>query len=173
MTVDAWLQHPTPRFLHHDMFASLRRWAREDIPKDDIPIAATVGALDAAGIEIGILSAWHGPDGPMIANEDVAGWIEEHPTRFAGLAAVDLRRPMEAVRELRRCVTELGFKGLRAIPWLWEAPPTDRRYYPLFAACCELGVPFCTQVGHTGPLRPSDVGRPIPHIDQWRSTSRS
>src|SRR5436853_2529613 len=39
---------------------------------------------------------------------------------------------MEAVRELRRCVTEQGFKGVRVIPWLWEAPPTDRRYYPLF-----------------------------------------
>ena len=73
---------------------------------------------------------------------------------------------MEGVRELRRCVTELGFKGLRMIPWLWEAPPTDRRYYPLYAACVELGVPFCTQVGHTGPLRPSETGRPIPYIDQ-------
>jgi uncharacterized protein len=52
------------------------------------------------------------------------------------------------------------------IPWLWEAPPTDRRYYPLYAACVELGVPFCTQVGHTGPLRPSETGRPIPYIDQ-------
>jgi predicted TIM-barrel fold metal-dependent hydrolase len=30
----------------------------------------------------------------------------------------------------------------------------------------ELGVPFCTQVGHTGPLRPSETGRPIPYIDQ-------
>jgi len=37
---------------------------------------------------------------------------------------------------------------------------------PLFAACVELGVPFCTQVGHTGPLRPSETGRPIPYIDQ-------
>ena len=41
-----------------------------------------------------------------------------------------------------------------------------RRYYPLFAACVELAVPFCTQVGHTGPLRPSETGRPIPYIDQ-------
>jgi uncharacterized protein len=73
---------------------------------------------------------------------------------------------MDAVRELRRCVTELGFKGLRMLPWLWDAPPTDRRFYPLYAACVELGVPFCTQVGHTGPLRPSEHGRPIPYIDQ-------
>ena len=73
---------------------------------------------------------------------------------------------MEGVRELGRCVTELGFVGLRVVPWLWEAPPTDRRYYPLFAACVELGVPFFTQVGHTGPMRPSETGRPIPYIDQ-------
>jgi hypothetical protein len=26
MIIDAWIQHPTPRFLAHDMFDSLRRW---------------------------------------------------------------------------------------------------------------------------------------------------
>lgn len=39
-------------------------------------------------------------------------------------ATVDLDRPMEAVRELRRRVGE-GFAGLRVVPWLWDAPPTD------------------------------------------------
>ncbi|MGZ6707476.1 MAG: amidohydrolase family protein [Solirubrobacteraceae bacterium] len=166
MTVDAWMQHPTPRFLRHDMFASLRRWTGQEVPESEIPIDATVAAMDAAGVAVGLLSAWHGPEGVLISNDEVAGWVAAHPGRFAGLAAVDLRRPMAAVRELRRCVSELGFKGLRVIPWLWEAPPTDRRYYPLYAACVELGVPFCTQVGHTGPLRPSETGRPIPYIDQ-------
>jgi predicted TIM-barrel fold metal-dependent hydrolase len=102
----------------------------------------------------------------MISNDEVAGWVAAHPGRFAGLAAVPLDRPMQAVRELRRCVRELGFVGLRMLPWLWEVPPTDRRFYPLYAECVELGVPFCTQVGHTGPLRPSEPGRPIPYIDQ-------
>lgn len=60
------------------------------------------------------------------------------------LAAVDLDKPMPAVRELRRRVENDGFVGLRMVPWLWGAPPTDRRYYPLFAACVELEVPFCT-----------------------------
>lgn len=32
--------------------------------------------------------------------------------------------------------------------------------------CVELGIPVCLQVGHTGPLMPSEVGRPIPYIDQ-------
>jgi uncharacterized protein len=167
MTIDVWMQHPTLRFLSHDMFESLRRWTGQDVPTEEIPIDATIGALDHAGVDFGLLSAWHGPlDGALIANDEVARWVEAHPDRFAGLAAVNLDKSMQAVRELRRCVTELGFKGLRVVPWLWNAPPTDRRYYPLYAACVELGVPFCTQVGHTGPLRPSETGRPIPYIDQ-------
>jgi predicted TIM-barrel fold metal-dependent hydrolase len=36
----------------------------------------------------------------------------------------------------------------------------------LFAECCELDVPFCTQVGHAGPLRESEPGRPIPYLDR-------
>lgn len=165
--VDVWLQHPTQRFLRQDIFASLRRWTGGAIPEDEIPIEATLAAMDHAGVAFGLLSAWSAPGGRFpISNDEVAGWVAAHPDRFAGLAAVDLDRPMEAVRELRRRVTEDGFKGLRVIPWLWEAPPTDRRYYPLYAACVELGVPFCTQVGHTGPLKPSETGRPIPYIDQ-------
>jgi predicted TIM-barrel fold metal-dependent hydrolase len=166
MSIDVWMQHPTRRFLGHDMFAALRRWTGQGIPSDELPIDLTLQAMDAGGVSFGLLSAWHAPSGPLISNEEVASWAAAHPDRFAGLAAVDLNRPMEAVRELRRCVEELGFVALRVIPWLWEAPPSDRRYYALFAACVELEVPFCTQVGHTGPLRPSETGRPIPYIDQ-------
>jgi predicted TIM-barrel fold metal-dependent hydrolase len=167
VTIDVWMQHPTVRFSGHEMLDSLRRWTGQQALTQELPIAATVAAMDGAEVDFGLLSAWHGPrEGALISNDEVAGWVAEHPDRFAGLAAVDLDKPMQAVRELRRCITELGFKGLRVVPWLWEAPPTDRRYYPLYAACVELGVPFCTQVGHTGPLRPSETGRPIPYIDQ-------
>jgi hypothetical protein len=166
MTIDVWMQHPTLRFLRSDMLASLRRWTGGQIPDTDIPIEATVGAMDAADVALGLLTAWRGPGGQdLVSNDEVADWVARYPDRFAGLATVDLDRPMEAVRELRRRVSA-GFVGLRVLPWLWNAPPTDRRYYPLFAECVEAGVPFCTQVGHTGPLRPSETGRPIPYIDQ-------
>ena len=165
MIIDAWVQHPTRQFLQSEMFASLRRWTGGQIPEGDLPIDMTIASMDAAGVDVALLTAWRGPRGEMISNEQVAEWVRHHPGRFAGMAAVDLDRPMEAVRELRRRVNE-GFVGLRLLPWLWGAPPTDRRYYPLYAECVELGVPFCTQVGHTGPLMPSETGRPIPYIDQ-------
>ena len=166
MVIDVWMQHPTLRFAQHEMFASLRGWTGHTAPTEAPALEATVAAMDAADVAFGLLAAWSAPhQPPLITNDEVAGWVAEYPDRFGGLAAVDLNKPMQAVRELRRCVTELGFRGLRVVPWLWELPPTDRRYYPLFAACVELGVPFFTQVGHTGPLRPSETGRPIPYID--------
>jgi predicted TIM-barrel fold metal-dependent hydrolase len=133
----------------------------------------TVEAMNSAGIDFGLLSAWSAPhQPPLISNEEVAGWVEAHPDRFAGLACVDLK-PMEATRELRRCVGELGFKGLRVLPWLWEAPPTDRRPYPLFAACVELGVPFSRRSGTRvlcGPRSPEGRSRTSTRSP---STSRS
>ena len=32
MVIDVWMQHPTLRFLRHDMLASLRRWTGGQIP---------------------------------------------------------------------------------------------------------------------------------------------
>ncbi len=166
MIIDAWLQHPTPTFLETPMFESIRRWMGIETVPEQIPIELTIGALDVAGVDRALVSAWWGPQGPLISNDEVAGWCERFPDRLYGVASVDLHRPMDAVRELRRCVKTLGFKALRVLPWLWGLPPDDRRYYPLYAECVELGVPFCLQVGHAGPLCESEPGRPIPYLDR-------
>jgi uncharacterized protein len=47
-----------------------------------------------------------------------------------------------------------------------ESSPNDKFYFPLYVTCIELDIPFCTQVGHTGPLMPSEPGRPIPYLDE-------
>lgn len=163
--VDVWMQHPTPRFLQQSFFASLRRWTRQDeFPA--VPLETTIAAMDQASVDIGLIAAWWGPNGPLIDNDEVAAFVRQYPTRLCGIASVDLAQPMAAVRELRRCVKQLGFRGLRLVPWLWNLPPDDRRYYPLYAECIELDVPFCTQVGHTGPLLSSEPGRPIPYLER-------
>ena len=163
--IDAWIQHPTPSFLAEPMFESLLRWMGVEQVPSEIPAEWTLAALDGAGVGRALVSAWHGPRGPLLSNQHVADVVAAHPDRFVGLCSVDLRKPMEAVEELRRRVAE-GFVGLRLLPWLWELPPDDRLYYPLYAACVDLGVPFCLQVGHTGPLMPSGPGRPIPHLER-------
>jgi predicted TIM-barrel fold metal-dependent hydrolase len=166
--IDAWMQHPSRSFHEQPMFDSLKRWSRGAFgaDADEVPIAHTIRAMDAAGVRLGLCCAWWGPQGPLISNDQVAAFVRAYPDRLVGVASVDLYQPMAGVRELRRCVRELGFRALRVVPWLWDLPPDDRRYYPLYAECIELGSPFCLQVGHTGPLRPSEPGRPIPYLDR-------
>lgn len=167
--IDAWMQFPNPDFLLDPMFDSLRRWPtawktiaeeRPSITHHDV-----VEIFREQGVSKVLASAWWSPNGPMITNEEVAAAVRAEPERVVGIASVDLGKPMAAVRELRRCVKEYGFKGLRVLPWLWGIPPDDRRYYPLYAECIELDITFCLQVGHAGPMRPSDPGRPIPYLD--------
>ncbi len=165
MNVDARIQHPTPALLGDPMFASLRRWMGITEVPGAIPHAFTHAALEAAGVDLALASAWVGPRGALIPNEAVDALVQASNGRIRGVASVDLHRPMDAVRELRRWVKR-GFVGLRVLPWLWQLPPDDRRYYPLYAECIELGIPFCTQVGHAGPLLPSEPGRPIPYLEQ-------
>lgn len=161
--IDVWAQHPTKRFAAEPFFDSLRRWTGQDF--QEVPAEFTRGLMRSAGVDKALVSAWYGPQGALISNEEVLAITTSHPDTFVGIASADLRHPVEAVRTLRRYVTGHGFKGLRIVQWLWELPCTHPLYYPLYAACVELDVPVCLQVGLTGPLRSSESGRPL-HIER-------
>lgn len=165
MIVDAWGQHPTLRHSQDPIFDSLRRWTKGETPTTPLAVSRTLETMATARVDRMLISAWYAPRNIMISNDEVADFVAQSDGKLVGVGSVDISRPMAAVREVRRCIETLGFKAIRILPWLWERPPTDRLFYPVYAALCELGVPFCTQIGHTGPLMPSEVGRPI-YLDQ-------
>lgn len=121
--------------------------------------------MDEAGVDQICLTAWNRPGKVLFSNADICRYTDAYPDRIFGLVSVDLHDPVKAVKDFDYYVREENFKGLRVVPWLWNLPPTDAHYWPLFVKCVELDVPFLTQIGHTGPLCPSEVGRPIPYID--------
>ena len=124
--IDVWMQQPTRRFSEQPFFDSLRRWNREEevvVPR----LEHTLAAMEQAQVDLGLTAAWWGPQGALISNDEVAEFVAASDGRLAGVASVDLAQPMEAVRELRRCVRELGFKALRIVSWLWGLPPDGRR----------------------------------------------
>jgi predicted TIM-barrel fold metal-dependent hydrolase len=72
---------------------------------------------------------------------------------------------MDAVRELRRCVRDLGFKALRIVLGCGICRPmiaATTRCIPSVSSSAFLSV-FKSE--HTGPLCPSEPGRPIPYLD--------
>jgi len=102
---------------------------------------------------------WH------ISNDWVAQQVKKHPGELIGCAAVNPENGMKAIYELERAVKDLGLKGVLILPYAIRKPINDKILYPFYAKCCELDVPVHIQVGHTAPLLPSEVGRPI-YIDE-------
>jgi len=166
--IDAWAQ-PAQREALAKMPEVVRLFKQSgsaQLLETGLTTAQIVEAMDRAGVQTLMLSAWHRPGQWIFSNDLVAEMVAKFPDRFVGVAAVNLEKPVEAVRELDRAVKQLGFKALRIIPWLWKLPPNDKLYFPLYVKCIELDIPFCTQVGHTGPLMPSETGRPVPYLDE-------
>lgn len=165
--VDVWVNPSTLDCLKiwpAEMVHVAKLFGMQEILDKGIPIEETVRQMEEAGVEIGVLSAAWGAH-MHLPNDVVAEFIRRYPGRFIGSAAVSPMRPMEAVREVERAVKDLGMRAVRLFPYGWDLPFNDKRFYPIFTKCCELGVPVLTQVGHTAPTLPSEPGRPI-YLDQ-------
>lgn len=82
------------------------------------------------------------------ANDFLAEQVARRPDRFQGLAALPLQDPDAAIRELQRCVKDLGFKGTLVNGFSQVDTPENIVYYdlpqfePFWAAVEALDVPF-------------------------------
>ena len=126
--------------------------------------------MDAAGVEHSLLIAVRAGDRHWtfsfeIPYEQVARWCRLHPDRFSGLAGIDPTRGMEQLRDLEHAVNDLGFVGAHSYPHWFSLPPDAARWYPVYAKCCELGIPIMMQVGqnliYQKDVRLPSVARPI------------
>lgn len=113
--------------------------------------AVRLKEMDEAGIDIQVLS--HGAPSaqklgatltPLVAavNDRLAGMIAQHPTRFAGFAALPTADPMAAANELERCVKTHGFKGAMIHGLANGLFLDDRRFDPIWERAQALDVPI-------------------------------
>lgn len=130
--------------------------------------------MDEAGVAHSLLIAVRAGDRRMkgsieIPYDQVADYCRAMPSRYSGLAGVDPFRGMEQLRDLEYAVKRLGFVGAHAYPHWFRLPPDAPQWYPIYAKCCELGVPIMMQVGqnliYQKEVRLPSVARPV-LIDQ-------
>jgi aminocarboxymuconate-semialdehyde decarboxylase len=76
----------------------------------------------------------------QIQNEHIAALVKRHADRFHGLGTVPLQSPDAAVTELRRCMGELGLRGIMIGSNVRGRNFDDPELEPVWAAAAELGA---------------------------------
>ena len=87
---------------------------------------------------------------PPLSSEEIADQAAEHADILIPFGSVDPHAGKSAVARARRLVTEHGVRGFKFHPSLQAFEPNDVRYYPLYDALQELGVPALFHTGQTG-----------------------
>jgi hypothetical protein len=111
-----------------------------------------LGAMDEGGVTMQVLSlAAHGLDELTSQNanavlggvhDEVASAIRAHPDRFAAFATPGLRNVPEAIKEIERVITQLGFKGV-LIDGTIDGKFLDHPdFFPVLEAIQSLDVPL-------------------------------
>ena len=136
-------------FSHHPA-----QYLFKDAPErmnEDIDPEAIVAMMDQFGVQAAMVHV-----NPLFP-EKALTLLERFPTRFLGEVGVDPSSGMVGVRLLEETVKlHSNIVAASGAPCLLnpQVPIDDKRWYPIYAKCCELDIPINMLVGVPGPRVP-------------------
>jgi predicted TIM-barrel fold metal-dependent hydrolase len=123
----------------------------KDAPKElygtDDPVAVVLHEMDRFGIERAMI----GCEGKVSRQA-----LATSPDRFIPSMGVDPNDGMDAIHKMVKNYETFGIKAVTAFPagYVPQVPINDRRFYPIYAKCCELDIPIFVCAGVPGPRIP-------------------
>ena len=107
--------------------------------------------MDAAGIDVQIVmppppQCYYtvekklGAEAAAMVNEGIRDWCKQQPDRFTGLGTVPMQDADAAVRELRRCMGDLGLKGVQVLTNVAGKELSDPAFAPFWKEAEALGA---------------------------------
>jgi predicted TIM-barrel fold metal-dependent hydrolase len=133
----------------HEMFGSA--------VTDAHPFEATLGAMDAGGVDMGVLVCGMKPAESArkrgeIPPEDCCVIAEEHPGRFLVGPTVEKAAKVRAnCARIRELAEHPAVAMIRITPLMEQYDLDHRLYYPVYQTCEELGLPVSINIGVPGP----------------------
>ena len=116
-------------------------WSAEARIKDcnhhhvDVQVLSTIPVLFAYWAK-----AQDALDISMFLNDHIAEITQRYPDRFVGLGTIPMQSPDLAIKEMERCVKELGMPGVEIGTHVNDWNLDDEKLFPVFEAAEELGA---------------------------------
>lgn len=138
---------------HHSLPADLvdaaSRYFATDGPRPDLDsVAAYYRERHMAAVVFTVDAEAH-LGHPPLSNEDIADGASRNNDVLIPFGSVDPRR-LDAVERVRRLVGDHGVRGFKFHPTVQGFDPSDERFFPVFAAIQDAGVPALFHTGQTG-----------------------
>lgn len=130
------------------------------IDESDDYVLACLREMDKHNIQKGLLG---------IPSEDSlnAEAVRRFPDRFFGSMSANPNRGMDEVRRITEWKEKFDIKCVTAFPagLCPQVPLNDKKWYPIYAKCVELDLPFVSTVGVPGPRVPMHAQK-VEHLDE-------
>ncbi|MCA1583172.1 MAG: amidohydrolase [Acidobacteria bacterium] len=120
-----------------------------EIESNSWNVETRLADCEAAGVAVQVLSTvpvmfsyWAEPDPALelarYLNDHIAEVVAARPARFAGLGTIPMQSPDLAIRELERCVGDLGLSGVEIGSNVNGANLDSPELFPIFEAAASL-----------------------------------
>jgi aminocarboxymuconate-semialdehyde decarboxylase len=159
----------------------LAKW-RAELDRRFSDTKTRVREMDKAGVDIQVITTslvhqctyWAAPTESLkmerLSNDRLAETVAARPDRFIGLGGVPLGDTRKAVRELERCLGELGLKGVQISSMAGKRELGDAKVDPFWKRAEELGALITihpaglTEARHQRYYLWNSVGQPLEEI---------
>lgn len=106
-----------------------------DLDKVNVQVLSTIPVL---------FNYWAKPqdalDTSRFFNDHIAGIVNKYPKRFIGLGTIPLQDPQLAIKELHRCIYDLGMAGIEIGSHINDWNLNDENLFPVFEEAEKIGA---------------------------------